>query len=98
VTTIVSEWRKPPRPSLYTPHDRRRGGHGGGVRARGRVAAGKSPSRASVLAIARRLVEANKPFLVPGVVVRGGRVQQVALQRWVGGRWSVFTGPIVVTG
>jgi len=57
--------------------------------------AGKAPTRASVLAAVRRLTEANNPFLVPGIVVRDGRVQQVALQRFVAGHWSVFTGPLI---
>ena len=56
--------------------------------------AGKSPTRTGVLAAAHRLTEANNPFLVPGTVVRGGRIQQVALRRWLGGRWRVFTGPL----
>lgn len=56
--------------------------------------AGASPTHARVLAAARRLTEANNPFLVPGIVVRGGRVQQVALRRWLGGRWRAFTGPL----
>ena len=56
--------------------------------------AGRNPSRAAVLAAARTLVEGDNPFLVPGIVVRGGRVQQVALRRWTAGRWSVFTGPL----
>ena len=55
--------------------------------------AGRRPARATVLTALRRSVEANNPFLVPGVVVRGG-VRQVALQRWSGGRWRIFTPPI----
>jgi branched-chain amino acid transport system substrate-binding protein len=57
--------------------------------------AGKNPTRASVLAAARSLNEANNPFLVPGIVVKPP-IQQVALQRRSGGRWSVFTGPLAV--
>jgi branched-chain amino acid transport system substrate-binding protein len=55
--------------------------------------AGPSPTRASVLAALRRSVEANNPFLVPGIVVRGG-IRQVALQRRSRGHWNVFTPPL----
>jgi branched-chain amino acid transport system substrate-binding protein len=55
--------------------------------------AGPSPSRAAVLTALRRSVEADNPFLVPGIVVRGG-IHQVALQRWSAGRWRVFTPPL----
>jgi branched-chain amino acid transport system substrate-binding protein len=55
--------------------------------------AGRSPARASALAALRRSVEANNPFLIPGIVVRGG-IRQVALQRWSRGRWRVFTPPL----
>jgi len=41
----------------------------------------------------RRAVEADNPFLVPGIVVRGG-IHQVALQRWSAGRWRVFPPPL----
>jgi branched-chain amino acid transport system substrate-binding protein len=58
--------------------------------------AGKNVTRLGVLAAARSLNEANNPFLVPGIVVKPP-VQQVALQRRSGGRWSVFTGPLAVT-
>jgi branched-chain amino acid transport system substrate-binding protein len=57
--------------------------------------AGRTPTRAGVLAAARSLNEANNPFLVPGIVVRPP-IQQVVLQRRSGGRWSVFTGPLTV--
>jgi branched-chain amino acid transport system substrate-binding protein len=57
--------------------------------------AGKNVTRPGVLAAARSLNEANNPFLVPGIVVKPP-VQQVALQRRSGGRWSVFTGPLAV--
>jgi branched-chain amino acid transport system substrate-binding protein len=56
--------------------------------------AGKDPTRSAVLTALRRSVEANNPFLVPGIVVRGG-IHQVALQRWSGGRWHVFTPPLI---
>jgi branched-chain amino acid transport system substrate-binding protein len=55
--------------------------------------AGTSPTRAAVLTALRRSVEADNPFLVPGIVVRGG-IHQVALQRFGGGRWRVFTPPL----
>ena len=55
--------------------------------------AGASPTRAAVLTALRRSVEADNPFLVPGIVVRGG-VHQVALQRFAAGRWRVFTPPL----
>jgi branched-chain amino acid transport system substrate-binding protein len=58
--------------------------------------AGKNLSRAGVMAAARSLNEANNPFVVPGIVVKSP-IQQVALQRWAGGRWSIFTGPLAVT-
>jgi branched-chain amino acid transport system substrate-binding protein len=57
--------------------------------------AGKNLSRAGVMAAARSLNEANNPFLVPGIVVKPP-IQQVALQRWSGGRWNIFTGPLAV--
>jgi hypothetical protein len=53
----------------------------------------KAPTRASVLKALRRLIEADNPFLVPGIVVRGG-IRQVALQRWSHGHWNIFTGPL----
>ena len=59
--------------------------------------AGKAPARARILAAARSLNEANNPFLVPGIVVKPP-IRQVALQRWSGGHWNVFTGPLAVAG
>jgi branched-chain amino acid transport system substrate-binding protein len=61
--------------------------------------AGRNLTRAGVMAAARSLTEANNPFLLPGVVVKTGPsdafpIEQVALQRWSGGRWEVFTGPL----
>jgi hypothetical protein len=56
--------------------------------------AGRAPTRATVLTALRRSVEADNPFLVPGIVVRGG-IRQVALQRFARGRWNVFTPPLV---
>lgn len=55
--------------------------------------AGPSPTRSAVIAAARRLNEANNPFVIPGIVVKPP-IRQVAIERRVGGRWSVFTGPL----
>jgi hypothetical protein len=55
--------------------------------------AGPSPTRAAVLTALRRSAGADNPFLVPGIVVRGG-IHQVALQRFAGGRWRSFTPPL----
>lgn len=55
--------------------------------------AGPGATRAAVLTALRRSVEADNPFLVPGIVVRGG-IHQVALQRFEGGRWRVFAPPL----
>jgi branched-chain amino acid transport system substrate-binding protein len=55
--------------------------------------AGPSPTRPAVLTALRRSVETDNPFLVPGIVVRGG-IHQVALQRFAGGRWRAFTPPL----
>jgi branched-chain amino acid transport system substrate-binding protein len=57
--------------------------------------AGRTPTRAGVLAAARSLNEANNPFVVPGILVKSP-IQQVALQRWSGGRWNVVTGPLTL--
>ncbi len=63
--------------------------------------AGKSPTRAAVMAAARSLKEAVNPFVLPGIAVRTGPadgfpMQQVALERWSGGHWNIFTGPLTV--
>jgi branched-chain amino acid transport system substrate-binding protein len=65
--------------------------------------AGKSPTRAGLMAAARSLNEANNPFAIPGIVVKtsatdGFPIQQVALERWTGTHWSIFTGPLTVAG
>ncbi len=65
--------------------------------------AGKNPTRAGLMAAARSLNEANNPFAIPGIVVRtsatdGFPIQQVALERWTGTHWSIFTGPLTVAG
>jgi hypothetical protein len=58
--------------------------------------AGKGLTRASVLAAARRLNEANNPFVVPGIVVKPP-IRQVALERWSGGHWDIVSGPLAVS-
>ena len=44
-----------------------------------------------------RLNEADNPFVIPGINVRAGLINQVALQRWAGTHWSVFTGPLTIS-
>jgi branched-chain amino acid transport system substrate-binding protein len=61
------------------------------------AAAGKTPTRASLLAQLRRLNDPANPFLLPGIVVRTSAterfpVEQVLLQRWSKGAWSTFGG------
>jgi branched-chain amino acid transport system substrate-binding protein len=63
--------------------------------------AGKNLTRAGVRAAARSLNEANNPFVIPGIVVKtsptdGFPIQQVALERWTGAHWSIFTGPLTI--
>jgi branched-chain amino acid transport system substrate-binding protein len=65
--------------------------------------AGKNLTRAGTMAAARSLNETNNPFVIPGIAVKTGRadgfpIQQVALERWTGGNWSIFTGPVTITG
>jgi hypothetical protein len=55
--------------------------------------AGADATQADLLTALRRSAEADNPYLVPGIVVRGG-IHQVALQRWAHGRWNVFTAPV----
>ena len=60
-------------------------------------AAGPQPTRAGVMAQARKLADASNPFLLPGVTVRtgakdGAPVEQGQLQRWNGGTWTAFGG------
>jgi branched-chain amino acid transport system substrate-binding protein len=64
--------------------------------------AGKNLTRAGIMTAARSLNEANNPFVVPGIVVKtsptdGFPIQQVALERWTGTHWSIFTGPLTIT-
>jgi branched-chain amino acid transport system substrate-binding protein len=63
--------------------------------------AGKNLTRAGIMAAARSLNEANNPFVIPGIVVKtsatdGFPIQQVALERWTGTHWSIFTGPLTI--
>jgi len=60
-------------------------------------AAGKNPTRASVLAQTRKLNDPSNPFLLPGVKVETSPterfpVEQAMLQRWSKGRWTSFGG------
>ncbi len=64
--------------------------------------AGKNLTRAGIMAAARSLSEANNPFVLPGIVVKtspadGYPMQQVALERWSGGHWNIFTGPLTIS-
>jgi branched-chain amino acid transport system substrate-binding protein len=64
--------------------------------------AGKNLTRARIMAAARSLNEANNPFVIPGIVVKtsptdGFPIQQVALERWTGTHWSIFTGPLTIS-
>jgi branched-chain amino acid transport system substrate-binding protein len=64
--------------------------------------AGKNLTRAGIMAAARSLNEANNPFVIPGIVVKtsptdGFPIQQVALERWTGTHWSIFTGPLTIS-
>ena len=63
--------------------------------------AGKTPTRRAVMAAARNLNEANNPFVLPGIVMKTSAddadpIQQIALERWSGGHWNIFTGPITI--
>jgi branched-chain amino acid transport system substrate-binding protein len=64
--------------------------------------ADKNLTRAGIMAAARSLNEANNPFVLPGIVVKtsptdGFPMQQVALERWSAGHWSIFTGPLTIS-
>ena len=64
--------------------------------------AGKNLTRQGVMAAARTLNEANNPFALPGITVKtsatdGFPMQQVALERWSGGHWNIYTGPLTIT-
>jgi branched-chain amino acid transport system substrate-binding protein len=55
--------------------------------------AGRAPTRAKVMAAVASLHEANNPFVIPGITVP---IRQVALERWTGTHWAVFTGPLAI--
>jgi branched-chain amino acid transport system substrate-binding protein len=64
--------------------------------------AGKNVTRTGIIAVARSLNEANNPFVIPGLVVKTSAtdafpIQQVALERWTGTHWSIFTGPLTIS-
>jgi branched-chain amino acid transport system substrate-binding protein len=63
--------------------------------------AGTNLTRAGIMAAARSLNEANNPFVLPGITVKTSPtdaypMQQVALERWSGGHWNIFTGPLTI--
>ena len=63
-------------------------------------AAGRNPTRASLLRAVQRLDERNNPFLLPGVRVKTGAtdrfpIQHGQLQRWSKNRWNPL-GKVVV--
>jgi len=60
-------------------------------------AAGKNPTRASVMAQTRQLTDASNPFLLPGIAIKTTAterfpIEQSLLQRWSKGKWSSFGG------
>jgi branched-chain amino acid transport system substrate-binding protein len=60
-------------------------------------AAGKSPTRGSLVRATTSMREASNPFLLPGIRVRTSAtsrfpITQVGLQRRQGGRWVLFGG------
>jgi branched-chain amino acid transport system substrate-binding protein len=60
-------------------------------------AAGKNPTRASVMAQTRRLTDASNPFLLPGIAIKTTAterfpIEQSLLQRWSKGTWKSFGG------
>ena len=61
--------------------------------------AGKNPTRASVMKAARSMNQLKHPLVIPGIVVKtsptdGFPIEQVALERWTNGHWSMF-GPLL---
>jgi branched-chain amino acid transport system substrate-binding protein len=60
-------------------------------------AAGRTPTRAAVVAQMRKLSDASNPFLLPGIVIRTSAterfpIEQALLQRWSKGSWKSFGG------
>ncbi len=59
--------------------------------------AGKNLTREGMMKAARTLNEAKNPFVIPGILVKTTAkdafpMQQVVLERWTKGHWSIFTG------
>ena len=60
-------------------------------------AAGKTPTRAAVMAQTRQLTDASNPFLLPGIAIKTTAterfpIEQSLLQRWSKGSWQSFGG------
>jgi branched-chain amino acid transport system substrate-binding protein len=60
-------------------------------------AAGKTPTRAAVMAQTRQLMDASNPFLLPGIAIKTTAterfpIEQSLLQRWSKGSWQSFGG------
>ena len=60
-------------------------------------AAGKTPTRAAVMAQTRKLRDASNPFLLPGIAIETTAterfpIEQALLQRWSKGSWHSFGG------
>ena len=60
-------------------------------------AAGKNPTRASLMAQTRQLTDASNPFLLPGIAIKTTAterfpIEQSLLQRWSKGTWKSFGG------
>jgi branched-chain amino acid transport system substrate-binding protein len=60
-------------------------------------AAGKTPTRAALIAQTRKLNDVSNPFLLPGIAVKTTPterfpIEQARLQRWSKGRWTSFGG------
>lgn len=60
-------------------------------------AAGKNPTRASVMAQTRKLNDVSNPFMLPGIAIKTSAterfpIEQALLQRWSKGSWKSFGG------
>ena len=60
-------------------------------------AAGKTPTRAAVVAQMRQLNDPSNPFLLPGIAIKTSAterfpIEQALLQRWSKGGWKSFGG------
>ncbi len=63
--------------------------------------AGRNLTRTGIMAAVRSLNEANNPFVLPGIEIKTGPadpypIEQLALERWSGSHWSIFTGPLTI--